>query len=97
MGAEVFHTLKRILKDRNLSTAVGDEGGFAPVFAGGAEEALDTIVKAIDLAGYAPGRDVMIALDCAASEFYTGNLYDYTKFEGSAAPRRTAEQQIAYL
>ena len=97
MGAEVCHTLKRILKDRNLSTAVGDEGGFAPVFAGGAEEALDTIVKAIDLAGYAPGRDVMIALDCAASEFYTGNLYDYTKFEGSAALRRTAEQQSAYL
>src|SRR5574344_1519020 len=83
MGAETFHALKKILKDKNLSTAVGDEGGFAPAFKGGVEEALDSILKAIDLAGYRPGKDVMVALDCASSEFYRNGKYDYRRFEGA--------------
>lgn len=97
MGAEVFHSLKRILKDKNLSTAVGDEGGFAPSFKGGTEEALDSIIKAIDLAGYQPGKDVRIALDCAASEFFRNGIYDYRRFEGAAGVERDAAAQVAYL
>ena len=81
MGAEVFHALKSIIKAKGLSTAVGDEGGFAPNFAGGTEEALDSIIAAIEKAGYKAGKDVMIGLDCAASEFFKDGVYDYTKFE----------------
>lgn len=81
MGAEVFHNLKKIFHDRGLSTAVGDEGGFAPTL-NGTEDALESILAAITKAGYTPGKDVMIALDCAASEFYKDGIYDYTKFEG---------------
>ncbi len=97
MGAEVFHALKRILKEKSLSTAVGDEGGFAPDFKGGTEEALDSIVKAIDLAGYRPGKDVRIALDCASSEFFVNGIYDYRKFEGAAGVERDAAAQVDYL
>ena len=97
MGAETFHALKKILKDKGLSTAVGDEGGFAPTFKGGTEEALDSIIKAIDLAGYKPGQDIMIGLDCASSEFYKKGIYDYTKFEGDSAPKRDAAAQVEYL
>ena len=97
MGAEVFHALKKILKEKNLSTAVGDEGGFAPAFQGGTEEALDSILKAIDLAGYRPGSDVRIALDCAASEFYRDGVYDYRRFEGDKAPQRDIDAQVEYL
>lgn len=80
MGAEVFHALKKVLKDRGLSTAVGDEGGFAPNL-DGTEDALETIIKAINAAGYKPGSDVTIALDPAASEFYKDGIYNYSKFE----------------
>jgi len=97
MGAEVFHNLKKIIKDKGLSTAVGDEGGFAPNFSGGTEEALDAILKAIEAAGYKPGEDVKIALDCASSEFYKDGKYDYTKFEGSKGAIRTREEQVNYL
>ena len=97
MGAEVFHALKRILKEKSLSTAVGDEGGFAPDFKRGTEEALDSIVKAIDLAGYRPGKDVRIALDCASSEFFVNGIYDYRKFEGAAGVERDAAAQVDYL
>lgn len=96
MGAEVFHTLKKVLHDRGLSTAVGDEGGFAPALEG-TEDALDSIVKAIEKAGYKPGKDVMIGLDCASSEFYKDGVYDYTKFEGSHGARRTSAEQVLYL
>ena len=101
MGAEVFHALKKVLHDRNLSTAVGDEGGFAPAL-DGTEDALNSIIKAIEMAGYKPGRaedggDVSIALDCAASEFYVNGVYDYTKFEGEGGAKRTSEEQVAYL
>lgn len=96
MGAEVFHALKKVLKDRNLSTAVGDEGGFAPVLSG-TEDALESIMTAIKVAGYEPGTDVRIALDCASSEFYNNGIYDYTKFEGEGAAKRTADEQVAYL
>ena len=82
MGTEIFHHLKKVLHDRGLSTAVGDEGGFAPNLAGGTEDALDTIKKAVENAGYKFGDEIMIALDCAASEFYVNGKYDYTKFEG---------------
>ena len=84
MGAEVFHALKKVLKDRGLSTAVGDEGGFAPNLEG-TEDALNSIIAAIKAAGYEPGKDVMIAMDCASSEFYHDGIYDYTKFEGEKA------------
>ena len=84
IGAEVFHTLKKILKEKGLRTAVGDEGGFAPELSG-VDEALSLIVKAIEKAGYLPGQDVTIALDCASSEFYLDGYYDYTKFEGNEA------------
>ena len=97
MGAEVFHNLKSILKSKSLSTAVGDEGGFAPCFKGGTEEALDSIIAAIEKAGYVAGKDVMIGLDCAASEFYKDGVYDYTKFEGSLGAKRSREEQIKYL
>ena len=97
MGTEIFHNLKKVLHDRNLSTAVGDEGGFAPNLAGGTEDALDTIAKAVDKAGYTLGDDVMIALDCAAAEFYVDGKYDYTKFEGDKGVIRTSEEQAQYL
>jgi len=97
MGAEVFHNLKSILKSKSLSTAVGDEGGFAPCFKGGTEEALDSIIAAIEKAGYAAGKDVMIGLDCAASEFYKDGVYDYTKFEGTLGAKRSREEQVKYL
>jgi enolase len=97
MGAEVFHSLKAILKGKGLSTAVGDEGGFAPNFAGGTEEALGCILEAIEAAGYKAGTDVTIALDCAASEFFSDGVYDYTKFEGADAAKRNSEEQASYL
>ena len=96
MGAEVFHALKKVLKDRGLTTAVGDEGGFAPELEG-TEDALNSIIEAIKAAGYEPGKDVMIAMDCASSEFYHDGIYDYTKFEGEKGKRRTADEQIDYL
>ena len=96
MGAEVFHALKKVLKDRGLSTAVGDEGGFAPNLEG-TEDALNSIIAAIKAAGYEPGKDVMIGMDCASSEFYHDGIYDYTKFEGAKGKKRTAEEQIDYL
>jgi enolase len=97
MGTEIFHNLKKVLHDRNLSTAVGDEGGFAPNLAGGTEDALDTIKLAVETAGYSFGEDVKIALDCAASEFYVNGKYDYTKFEGAGGKIRTSEEQADYL
>jgi len=96
MGAEVFHSLKKVLKERGLSTAVGDEGGFAPVF-DGTEDALETILKAVEVAGYKPGSDIKIALDCAASEFYQEGIYNYAKFEGPKGARRTSKEQVDYL
>ncbi|MCP4649136.1 MAG: phosphopyruvate hydratase [PVC group bacterium] len=96
MGAEIFHSLKKVLKDRGLSTAVGDEGGFAPTLEG-TEDALDSIIKAIEVAGYKPGDDVKIALDCAASEFFVNGKYDYTKFEGDKGAVRTSAEQADYL
>lgn len=97
MGAEIFHHLKKILHDKGLSTAVGDEGGFAPNFSGGTEEALACVLEAIKNAGYKAGEDVTIALDCAATEFYKDEKYDYTKFEGPNGKIRTREEQVAYL
>ncbi len=97
MGTEIFHNLKKVLHDRGLSTAVGDEGGFAPNLPGGTEDALDTIKKAVDNAGYKLGDDVMIALDCAAAEFYVKGKYDYTKFEGDKGKVRTSKEQADYL
>lgn len=96
MGAEVFHALKKVLKARGLSTAVGDEGGFAPAL-NGTEDALNSILEAIRAAGYEPGKDVTIALDCASSEFFKEGVYDYTKFEGTNGAKRTPEEQVAYL
>jgi enolase len=95
-GTEVFHNLKKILHDRNLSTAVGDEGGFAPKFEG-TEDGVETIIKAIEKAGYKPGEDIYIAFDCAASEFYKDGKYDYTKFEGEKGAIRTSAEQVEYL
>ena len=97
MGAEVFHSLKKILHDKGLSTAVGDEGGFAPAFTGGTEEALESILAAIKSAGYTPGKDVTIALDCASSEFFKDGVYDYTIFEGPNAAKRNSAEQADYL
>jgi enolase len=97
MGCEIFHHLKKILHDKNLSTAVGDEGGFAPNFSGGTEEALACILDAIKNAGYKAGEDVTIALDCAASEFFVDGKYDYSKFEGPNGKVRSREEQAAYL
>ena len=96
MGAEVFHALKAVLKEQGLSTAVGDEGGFAPALAS-TEAALDAILEAIRRAGYEPGSDVTIALDCAASEFYEDGKYDYTQFEGDKGVVRTSAEQVEYL
>jgi enolase len=96
MGAEVFHSLKKVLKGRGLSTAVGDEGGFAPNLEG-PEDALETIVKAISAAGYKPGTDVTIALDPAASEFYVDGMYNYAKFQGPKGPRKTSKEQVEYF
>ncbi len=97
MGAEVFHALKKVLHDKGLSTAVGDEGGFAPNLTGGTEEALDSILTATKNAGYEPGKDVTIALDCAASEFYADGVYDYTQFEGENGKKRSRAEQVDYL
>jgi len=97
MGTEIFHNLKKVLHDRNLSTAVGDEGGFAPNLAGGTEDALDSIKTAVENAGYIFGSDIMIALDCAAAEFYVNGKYDYSKFEGDAGKIRTSQEQAEYL
>ena len=96
MGAEVFHALKKVLKGRGLSTAVGDEGGFAPKLEG-TEDALETILKAISEAGYKPGTDVTIALDPAASEFYEDGIYNYSKFEGPKGARKTSKEQVDYF
>ncbi len=97
MGAEIFHSLKKIIKEKGLSTAVGDEGGFAPNFSGGTEEALESVLKAVENAGYKPGKDVKIALDCAASEFFKDGKYDYKKFEGDSGSTRSIEEQVDYL
>lgn len=97
MGTEIFHHLKKVLHDRGLSTAVGDEGGFAPNLAGGTEDALDTIAKAVSNAGYKLGDEIMIALDCAAAEFFVDGKYDYTKFEGDKGVIRSSEEQAQYL
>ncbi len=97
IGTEIFHNLKKVLHDRGLSTAVGDEGGFAPNLAGGTEDALDTIKLAVTNAGYKFGDEVMVALDCAASEFYVDGKYDYSKFEGTTGKIRTSEEQVDYL
>jgi enolase len=95
-GTEVFHNLKKILHDRGLTTTVGDEGGFAPTFEG-TEDGVETILKAIEKAGYKPGVDVCLAFDCAASEFYKDGKYDYTKFEGEKGAIRTSAEQAEYL
>ncbi len=96
MGTEIFHSLKKVLTSRNLTTSVGDEGGFAPKL-DGTEDAIETIKKAVTNAGYTFGREVMIALDCAASEFYVNGKYDYTKFEGTAGEVRDSNEQADYL
>ncbi|GBU07868.1 enolase [Bacteroidales bacterium] len=96
MGAEIFHALKKVLHDRGLSTAVGDEGGFAPAL-NGTEDALESIILAIKNAGYKPGEEVTIALDCAASEFFEKGVYNYAKFEGKNGIERTPAQQVDYL
>ncbi len=96
MGAEVFHALKKVLHERGLSTAVGDEGGFAPAL-DGTEDAIESIMKAIEKAGYVPGKDVMIGMDCASSEFYKDGVYDYTVFEGEKGVKRTSDEQVDYL
>jgi len=95
-GTEVFHNLKAILHDRGLSTAVGDEGGFAPAFEG-TEDGVETIIKAIEKAGYKPGIDICLAFDCAASEFYKDGIYDYSKFEGADGAKLTSAEQVDYL
>jgi enolase len=96
MGTEVFHALKKVLKGRGLSTAVGDEGGFAPKFEG-TEDALESVLKAISEAGYEAGKDITIGLDCAASEFYVDGMYNYSKFEGPNGARKTSREQVDYL
>ena len=96
MGAEVFHALKKVLHDRGLSTAVGDEGGFAPAL-NGTEDAIESILAAIKAAGYEPGKDVRIGMDCASSEFYKDGVYDYTIFEGEKGVKRTSDEQVDYL
>ena len=95
-GTEVFHALQAILDERGLTTAVGDEGGFAPEFEG-TEDAVETIIEAIKKAGLTPGEDVYLAFDIAASEFYEDGVYDYTLFENENAPKRNAEEQVDYL
>ncbi len=96
MGAEVFHNLKKVLHDRGLSTAVGDEGGFAPKLEG-TEDALESIIKAIETAGYKTGEDITIALDCAASEFFEDGKYNFAKFEGENGAVRSSEEMADYL
>ncbi|WP_299064888.1 phosphopyruvate hydratase [uncultured Polaribacter sp.] len=96
MGSEIFHNLKKVLHDRNLSTAVGDEGGFAPTL-DGTEDALDTIALAVKNAGYSFGDEIMVALDCAAAEFYVDGKYDYSKFEGETGKIRSSQEQADYL
>ena len=96
MGAEVFHSLKKVLHDRGLSTAVGDEGGLAPALKG-TEDTSESIIKAIEAAGYKASEDVMIGLDCASSEFYKDGVYDYSKFEGATGAKRSSAEQVAYL
>ncbi len=96
MGAEVFHALKKVLHDRGLSTAVGDEGGFAPALAG-TEDAINSILSAIKAAGYEPKKEITLAMDCAASEFYKDGIYDYSKFEGENGKKRTSDEQVDYL
>ena len=96
IGSEIFHNLKKILSDRGLTTSVGDEGGFAPKL-DGTEDALKTIITAIQKAGYKAGKEVMIALDCASSEFYQNGMYDYTIFEGSHGKVLNSKQQAEYL
>jgi enolase len=96
MGSEIFHNLKKVLHDRNLSTAVGDEGGFAPTL-DGTEDALDTIALAVKNAGYSFGDEIMVALDCAAAEFYVNGKYDYSKFEGETGKIRSSQEQADYL
>lgn len=95
-GSEVFHNLKKILHDRGLSTAVGDEGGFAPEF-DGIEDAIETVLKAVEKAGYKVGTDICLAFDCAASEFYVNGKYDYSKFEGEKGVIRTSAEQVEFL
>jgi len=97
MGSEIFHNLKKVLHDRNLSTAVGDEGGFAPNLAGGTEDALETIALAVKNAGYVFGEEIKIALDCAAAEFFVDGKYDYSKFEGETGKIRSSKEQADYL
>lgn len=96
IGAEVFHSLKTVLRHHHLNTSVGDEGGFAP-YVSSKENALDLIMSAIERAGYVPGHDVTLALDCAASEFFIDGKYDYTRFEGDGAKVLTPEEQVSYL
>lgn len=96
-GAEIFHTLKSIIKSKKLSTAVGDEGGFAPNFTGGTEEAIDTILHSIDKAGFSVGKDITLAMDCAASEFYKDGKYNYKIFEGDNGHVRDSAEQVEYL
>ena len=96
IGTEIFHHLKKVLQDRGLSTAVGDEGGFAPNLEG-TEDAIETIAKATENAGYKFGEEIMIALDCAAAEFYADGKYDYTKFEGESGKVRSSKEQAEYL
>src|SRR5699024_10435124 len=95
-GAEIFHTLSKLLKARGLETAVGDEGGFAPAFEG-TEDAVETIMEAIKTAGLEPGKDVYLGFDCASSEFYEDGVYDYTQFEGESGAKRNAQEQVDYL
>ena len=96
-GAEIFHTLKSKIKSKNLSTAVGDEGGFAPNFTGGTEEAIDTILYSIEKAGFSAGKDITLAMDCATSEFYKDGEYNYKIFEGDNGQVRSSQEQVAYL
>ena len=96
MGTEIFHNLKKILSERGLTTSVGDEGGFAPKL-DGTEDALNTIILAIEKSGYSAGDQVMIALDCASSEFYVDGMYDYSKFEGKNGKILNSNQQAEYL
>ena len=96
MGSEIFHSLKKVLKSRGLSTSVGDEGGFAPKL-NGTEDAIETIQIAVNNSGYKFGEDILIALDCASAEFYKDGYYDYTIFEGSEGKLRDSKQQAEYL
>ncbi|MCG1035665.1 phosphopyruvate hydratase [Polaribacter sargassicola] len=96
MGSEIFHNLKKVLHDRDLSTAVGDEGGFAPTL-DGTEDAIETIALAVENAGYSFGDEIKIALDCASAEFYVDGKYDYSKFEGETGKIRTSQEQADYL